>query len=234
MHNIVLDLCGGSGAWSQPYKNAKYDVILLTLPEYDVRNFHIAHYPQGSPRIIFDSAEFPLYVDIDEIVGILAAPPCTEFSIANAVPYSERDLVFAMSVVQACMQIVWRISEYSKLDFWALENPRGLLRRFLGNPLFTFEQWQYGNLGMKATDIWGWFNKPKPTVTVQPSDVVPLEKVKYADIIKTNPQAFAHITGREQRRSAARAITPSGFANAFFKANNPLHLSAQMKLTGGA
>ena len=30
MTKIILDLCGGSGAWSAPYKAAGYDVRLIT------------------------------------------------------------------------------------------------------------------------------------------------------------------------------------------------------------
>ena len=26
---LILDLCGGSGSWSQPYKDAGYDVIVV-------------------------------------------------------------------------------------------------------------------------------------------------------------------------------------------------------------
>ena len=28
---IILDLCGGSGAWSKPYKDAGYDVRIIDL-----------------------------------------------------------------------------------------------------------------------------------------------------------------------------------------------------------
>ncbi len=35
-NKIILDLCGGTGAWSAPYKKAKYDVRLIDLPE-DIR-----------------------------------------------------------------------------------------------------------------------------------------------------------------------------------------------------
>lgn len=58
---IILDLCGGSGSWSRPYKEAGYDVRLITLPDYDVRT----------------------YTPPDHVYGILAAPPCTEFSVLN-------------------------------------------------------------------------------------------------------------------------------------------------------
>jgi len=36
---IILDLCGGTGSWSKPYKDAGYDVRLITLPEKDVTTY---------------------------------------------------------------------------------------------------------------------------------------------------------------------------------------------------
>ena len=30
---IILDLCGGTGAWSKDYKEAGYDVRIINLPE---------------------------------------------------------------------------------------------------------------------------------------------------------------------------------------------------------
>jgi len=41
----ILDLCGGSGSWSKPYKDAGYNVINVTIPEYDVRTYE--------PQIMF-------------------------------------------------------------------------------------------------------------------------------------------------------------------------------------
>jgi hypothetical protein len=43
MKKIILDLCGGTGAWSKPYKDAGYDVRVITLPEYDVRTYTPPH-----------------------------------------------------------------------------------------------------------------------------------------------------------------------------------------------
>lgn len=40
MKKIILDLCGGSGSWSKPYKDAGYDVRLITLPEIDVKDYN--------------------------------------------------------------------------------------------------------------------------------------------------------------------------------------------------
>lgn len=38
-NKIILDLCGGSGSWSRYYKEAGYDVRVITLPEYDVTTY---------------------------------------------------------------------------------------------------------------------------------------------------------------------------------------------------
>ena len=36
MSKLILDLCGGTGSWSKPYKEAGYDVRVITLPHYDL------------------------------------------------------------------------------------------------------------------------------------------------------------------------------------------------------
>jgi hypothetical protein len=39
-NKIILDLCGGTGAWSRPYREAGYDVRNITLPDYEVRFYY--------------------------------------------------------------------------------------------------------------------------------------------------------------------------------------------------
>ena len=65
----ILDLCGGTGSWSAPYKKAGYKVINVTLPKYDVNLWN-------KTRDIINAIEEGIY-------GILAAPPCTQFSFAR-------------------------------------------------------------------------------------------------------------------------------------------------------
>ena len=139
-HNkIILDLCGGTGAWSRPYAKAGYDVRLVTLPDHDIRT----------------------YVPPENVYGILAAPPCTMFSRARTNAKTPRDLDGAMDVVASCMRIIWASQSSGSLEWWALENPMGLLRQFLGNPAFSFRGWEYGDAKhMKFTDIWGYFDPP--------------------------------------------------------------------------
>jgi hypothetical protein len=62
--NRILDLCGGTGAWSKPYADAGYDVEVVD-PLRDGRDVRLFQ------RVSAD------------IHGILAAPPCTVFSYAR-------------------------------------------------------------------------------------------------------------------------------------------------------
>jgi hypothetical protein len=208
---IILDLCGGSGAWSKPYRDAGYKVYVLTLPEYDV--VEIGY----SAKDLYICPKQGRYftIPLSMIYGILAAPPCTEFSLAKSdLP---RDLEGAMQVVRACMEIIWHCRIHGNLKFWALENPVGFLRQFLGKPYFSFEQWMYGDEGIKPTDLWGYFNIPEKMLKERPDNLYYKRNgrgyTKNMDVPKRGPEQIG-ISLAE-----LRAVTPAGFAQAFFKAN---------------
>ena len=117
---------------------------LVTLPENDVRNYE-------PPKNVY---------------GILAAPPCTEFSLAKG--NLPRDFEKGLETVLACLTVIWKARTESKLAFWAMENPTGLLRQFLGKPAYSFRQWWFGDERIKPTDLWGYFNNPKSVETEIP------------------------------------------------------------------
>lgn len=111
-----------------------------------------------------------------------------------------------MQTVRACMEIIWHVQTMNggTLHFWALENPVGMLRRFLGRPEFSFKQWQFGDGRNKPTDVWGRFKNPVATVESPPSDI---------------PEWGKELVQGKYDRAAVRAMTPQGFAQAFYKAN---------------
>lgn len=202
---IILDLCGGTGAWSKPYRDAGYDVQVITLPEYDVTFSSTSGVKKNSIYFPSRTGKKDLHVQIEKIYGILAAPPCTEFSKAKTT--SPRDFQKGMETIEACMQIIWGVQKIHKLAFWALENPEGLLRRFLGNPPYHFYQWYFGDCNRnKPTDLWGRFNEPKRKHMIKPEYVVKSAHNKNADWYSNSS-------------AKTRAITPKGFAEAFYKAN---------------
>lgn len=179
---IILDLCGGTGAWSRPYAEAGYDVRLVTLPEHDVHTYD-PPYP---------------------VQGVLAAPPCTEFAVSGARWWKSKPsgrLDEALSIVRACELIIIQAAPV----WWALENPVGRLRQFIGPPAWTYQPWEYGDNQFKRTLIWGTARKPAPTVLVEPPRT------------KENQQVWRAAPSPE--RAALRSITPPGFAAAFFRSN---------------
>jgi site-specific DNA-cytosine methylase len=193
---IILDLCGGTGAWSKPYKDAGYDVRLVTLPEWDARLFPSR--PSVSPRTpkgFTDITNYP------EVYGILAAPVCTCFSGSGACwPRTDTDILNALSIVDACLRIVWAL----KPNFWAMENPVGKLRKWIGESVMSFNPCDYGDPYKKRTLLWGDFNinlKRNPVLPIIPS---PLHQ---------------NYGGKSVRTKEARSITPPRFAKAFFEAN---------------
>ncbi len=214
MKKIILDLCGGTGAWSLPYKEAGYDVRNITLPDYDVRTYKLPNEP---------------------IYGILSAPPCTMFSFARTNAKTPRDLKGGMEIVLACLKLIWEAQyrivsdqqKYSPLKFWALENPYyGMLSWFLGKPIFTFQPYDFGHNYQKKTAIWGYFKTGKIYQQMSPNKLSKEQKEK----AKTNSQdlpKFDYMASKDiapewfgkLSRQDRRAITPRGFALAFFKAN---------------
>ncbi len=180
MKAIILDLCGGTGAWSKPYKDNGYDVRLVTLPD-DVRD----------------------YIPPKNVYGVLAAPPCTHFSGSGAMWWEEKDkdgrTLEDLSIITACLMIVAR----TKPKFWALENPIGRLRRWLGKPEMYFNPCDYGDPYTKKTCLWGDFNRPIKS---------PVKPILGSYLHK-------RYGGKSERTKIMRSITPSGFANAFFEAN---------------
>lgn len=185
---IILDLCGGTGAWSRPYKEAGYDVRNITLPDYDVR----------------------LYQPPENVYGILAAPPCTEFSSAkhfHGKGKYKHDFIKGLEIVSACMRIILT----TKPLWWVLENPYGYLRKWLGKPEMIFEPWQYGDFYKKKTALWGNFSYPEPTILVEPKGLKKFSMLKSKEIA---PEYYGKLIRQERR-----AVTPKGFAEAFFRAN---------------
>lgn len=130
---IILDLCGGTGSWSKPYREAGYKVQVIDLERGD---------------------DVRLYIPPRRVYGILAAPPCTHFSASGARWWAEKGnlaLAEGLSVVDACLRIIYQ----AKPKFWALENPVGRLTHYLGKPKLIFNPCDYGDPYTKKTCLWG-------------------------------------------------------------------------------
>ena len=149
---IILDLCGGTGAWSKPYKDAGYEVVIVDVDQ-DVRLFHTTA----------------------KIHGILAAPPCTHLAGSGARWWAEKGkgaLLESLSIVDACLRVVL----VTQPKWWCLENPVGKLVHFIGKPKMYFDPCEYGDAYTKKTCLWGDFNEPVKN-PVEPTEGSKMHKI---------------------------------------------------------
>lgn len=188
----ILDLCSGSGSWSNPYRDAGYEIIEVTWPESDARLWP----SPPSSRARWTNEFFDIREWIGKIHGILAGPPCTMFSNAgNAHQRTDEQMIHALSVADACIRLCWVL----KPKWWVLENPTGKINKWYGDPVYSFDPCDFGDPYTKKTLLWGRFNYP-----VKDGYVFPTEGSKMHKAV---------------RSQAKRSMTPQGFANAFFEAN---------------
>lgn len=203
----VLSLCDYSGTWSEPYREAGFTVIQVDLK-------------LGSDTILFpslissESRYSRDFLDIAPYIGdtwaVLAAPVCTVFSGSGAKhKRSDKDIIQGLSLVDAC----YRIATVTKADVFALENPVGKLRKWIGEPLLRFQPYDYAGYAdnprseqySKRTCLWGWFDPRLPTA--------PLENIDGSKL-------WAQYGGKSDRTKELRSMTPQGFARAFYAANH--------------
>ncbi len=184
----IVSLFDYSGNWPSFYKSNGYDVYSLDI-KYDIDILEIE--PRDLPENVY---------------GILAAPPCTDFSGSGAQYWKAKDLdgrtEQSLALVDKTIKI---ISWYPKLQFWALENPVGrlsTLRPELGKPWYFQPHW-YGDPYTKKTGLWGKFNKDLPR-----NDVAPDQK-----------NWIMKLGGKSEKTKELRSMTPMGFAKAFYEAN---------------
>jgi len=196
---IILDLCGGTGSWSKPYKDAGYTVKVITLPEFD----------------LFTYNEYKYF--IKNVYGILAAPTCTMFSFARTTAKTPRDFKGGMKLVKRCLEIIEDCRINGDLKFWALENPVGYLRQFLGKPPLTFNPKDYGANYTKKTDLWGFYNFPKKSPNKLTDEEIARCSINNR-ILPELPKDYC-LPDNFRPQQARRSMTDEYFAKAFFKAN---------------
>lgn len=205
MSKLILDLCGGTGSWSKPYaESGDYKIVIVdpmewnTLP--DASRGQTTIYCQRDVRQ-FTYADLEAYTKLfGPVQGILAAPPCTVFANSGARwPRTEAEMLEGISVMDACLRIIGLV----KPNWWALENPIGKMKHYLGPPKMYFQPCDYGDPYTKKTCLWGNFTKPVKT---------PVPAV-------LGSKMHLNYGGKSAATKRARSATPAGFARAFFESN---------------
>lgn len=191
----ILSLFDESGVWSAPYVLAGYDVIQVDL--------------QRGVDVMDLTSDLMHDYGIDEVYGILAACPCTHFASCGAKFFAEKDkagvTLEGIELVHQTMQII----EYFEPEFWAIENPKGRIRKLCGLPSsrLYFHPWHFGDPYTKETYLYGRFNPMLELCPVHPYQGSKVHRLR----------------GDVPEQKKERSLTPEGFAFAFYRANRLLH-----------
>ena len=130
-----------------------------------------------------------------------------------------------MKVVDACLRIILQCHP----KWWAMENPVGYLREYMGKPELTFQPWEYGDPWTKRTDIWGSFTIPQKKYKnwEDVPNKLPLYtrpgrgKPNFAYLHKSAHPLIPQLSWAHPVTDAEfRAITPPAFAKAFSRPTN--------------
>jgi hypothetical protein len=215
---IILHLCADIGSDSyQYYLDDDYLVVkigkLIGVENVSTKNERV---------YIGDFAPFP----IERVAGIIANPPCTEFSTARA-DGKARENEIGYTIVDHCI----RIKDEINPEWWVLENPaRGTLKNYLGDPKYKYEPWHYGSPWTKQTALWGEFNIPEKIYTkwedvrknndlyVRPGRPKPSLAFLHKSAIKYIPEFFPFIESVDSDMSF-RSLCSQGFARSFKAVN---------------
>lgn len=210
----ILHLCADTGSDTKPYKDAGYNVILVG------RNMGVENY--YPPK---------------DVYGIIANPPCTEFSIARSggKPRLGANGIF---LVKECQRVISECESNGGLKFWVIENPAtGALKNYLGKPDYVYQPWWFGSPWTKKTALWGWFIEPKRLY--KNWEEVPKNQdlyIRKRNRIKENDRYTGKPEMHKLHKSAAklipefasfspdsdmefRSLCSQKFAKAFFEAN---------------
>ena len=197
----MYDLFGGTGAWSQFYRQD---------PDYQVIVVDPLAKASGSLRMSVQEFLHNIYL-YPKAHGVLAAPPCQNFAASNRKHWSkipQRELDKSINNVRAALAVI----KIMKPKWWALENPVGRIHKLVpevGVKRLMFDPYEFAeyhnpstNRYCKRTIIWGEFTRPKKK-PIPPVGESPIH----------------HYRGPRKMRSLVRSITPSGFARAYYEVN---------------
>lgn len=187
----ILDLCSGTGAWSEPFVKRGFNVIRVDTRISSALDVRVWTPPPGL-----------------KVYGVLASPPCTEFANSGARWWQDKSPLLldeAIRVVRGCLRII----EQCKPKWWALENPKGRIRLMvpeLGAPSFHFQPYEYEDFHVKLTYVYGNVKKP-------PMDPA-TDQIMARAVARTSEYNIHHI-GPSRRRDLLRGEIPPNFASAF-------------------
>lgn len=197
--SIIISLFDYTGNWSKPFKDNDYEVIQIDIQK-------------GQDILTWNYKEIN-----DDVYGILASVPCTDFALSGAKHFKRKDKDGTTEYSKRLVYKTLEIIDYFKPHFWCVENPMSRIHKVcpeLGEVKYKFNPCDFaGYLSKeeqnterynKQTWLWGNFKNPI--------------KKRLEPLFKDFP-GWRNFGGKSLKTKNARSITPKGFAKAFYEAN---------------
>jgi hypothetical protein len=203
---LVVSLFDLSGEWSKPWRT-EFDVVCVDIqrdPAHDVLKLR----PET----------------FDNVAVVLAAPPCTHFTVASSRLWKTYDADGRTAASVALVEATLRLIAAWNPALWALENPvSGRLPKLVPEigaaSNWQFHPWMYAGWAddpeseahSNGTRIWGPATRPVERPVDRWDD-----NLGHAG--KTRQTAISWMSPGPERANR-RSKTPSGFARAFYASN---------------
>jgi len=149
---------------------------------------------------------------------IWASPPCDRFSVSQISKYWTRENGILIPKTKATVEKIglvyhslWLIGELNP-RWWFLENPRGMLRKIIGEPVSTVTYCQYGSKFMKPTDLWGVHPPSFIYKKCNPNDECHISNPRGAGIFRDETKKG------DYKKKAVRSKIPYGLSEAIKEA----------------
>ena len=201
-NKLIVSLYDYTHTWSDPYIKAGYPVMLW---DKKVEGCIL----EGFSYLMQQIEDTGL-----QVYGVLAAVPCTDIAGSGARWWKEKDkpapgyfpFDSTTELSTALVEITLHFVDLFKPKFWTLENPVGrmetLVPEIKAYRKMSFDPCDFGDPYTKKTILWGEFNTDLKKVPVLPL---------YGSLMHSIPPS--------DKRQEIRSVTPKGFSNAFFQAN---------------
>jgi glutathione S-transferase len=232
----LLSLFDHSGEWSRPFAEAGWNVLQVDLKHGDdIRQF--------SAKWLLEN----VLQGYDTIDGILAAPPCTDFTVSAARHWKKQDATGSTACSIELVRQTLRTVDFLKPAFWAIENPAGRIaalvpgvggRKMVWDPC-DFAGWtsptakdlaRLEKLRKKNLHAGDTFSKEDVDLvkrinaytkrTVLYGDFNALQKRRIEPVNTSKWGSWLQsLGGKSAKTKELRSVTPAGFARAFYEAN---------------
>jgi len=191
----IISLFDYSGNWSKPWRK-EFEVIQIDIK-------------LGIDILIWNYKN----IEKNNVYGILAAIPCTDYALSGAKHFKIKDRDGRTEKSNLLVKKTMEIINYFNPKFWVVENPMSRIHKLnpeLGRVKFKFHPYEFAGWNnnkeeqyQKTTWLFGNFTSP--------------EKKPLPNVL--GQKLYRNYGGKSERTKELRSITPMGFSKAFFEAN---------------